>query len=46
MDPGNEAVVIAAALELAQGSDVSFDVFFHNGSSVPDLGGLFNLFYV
>jgi hypothetical protein len=37
MDPGNEAVVIAAALELAQGSDVSFSVFFHNGFSVADL---------
>lgn len=49
MDPDDITVVIASALKLAQGSDVSFRVFFrvffHNGFSVPNLGGLFNHFY-
>ncbi len=45
MDPGNETVVITASLELAQGPDVSFGVFFHNGFSVADLDILFNPFY-
>lgn len=45
MDPDNETVVIAAAPELAQGPQIAFCVFFHNGSSVPDFFRLFNSFY-
>ena len=44
MDPGDETVVITAAPELAQGPQIAFCIFFHNGFSVPDFFRLFNPF--